>query len=122
MPIGSTKWLIPDMFWPEHTAPGVCVSHEAICILNLSDKDCDVSITLFFEDMEPMVLQSTLCPSKRTRHIRMDKICSVNGVSVPRGIGYSTLVECSVPVVVQYTRVDATQAANSIMTTLAYPS
>ncbi len=122
MPIGSKKWLIPDMFWPEHTSPGVCVSHEAICLLNLGESDCSADITLYFEDREPMKLRQEHCGARRTRHIRLDRALGEDGEHIPRGTGYAALVECSVPVVVQYTRVDTTQAANSLMTTMAYPA
>ena len=118
---GKRSWLIPDMFWPASSADGSCVSHEAICLLNLSDEDCRIEITLYYEDMEPVALRPYVCPSKRTLHIRMDKALDAGGSHIPRGVGYAAAVDYSVPAVVQYTRVDATQAANSLMTTMAYP-
>lgn len=114
-------WLIPDMFWPADTAPGVYISHEAICILNTSDEDSKVDIVLYYEDREPVCLPTQVCPARRTSHIRMDKILTSEGEHITRGIGYAALVKCSVPVSVQYTRVDTTQAANAMMTTMAQP-
>ena len=98
MSSGQCRWLIPDMFWPASSAEGVCVSHEAICVLPVYT-----------------------CGAKRTKHIRLDAALDGKGEHIPRGTGYAAEVVCSVPVVVQYTRVDATQAANSLMTTMAYP-
>nr|WP_241696446.1 sensory rhodopsin transducer [Stenotrophomonas sp. SAM-B] len=40
---------------------------------------------------------------------------------VPRGVGFSCVIESDVPVVVQHTRLDSRQAENSIMTTIASP-
>lgn len=117
----TQKWLIPDMFWPADTAPGVYVSHEAICVLNASDKDCDIDIVLYYEDREPVQLPVICCPARRTRHIRMDKVLTDEGKNITQGVGYAALVSCSVPVSVQYTRVDTTQAANAMMTTMAQP-
>lgn len=121
MSSGKCRWLIPDMFWPAISAEGVCVSHEAICVLNLTDEPCDIDITLYFEQDEPLKLPVYTCGAKRTKHIRLDAALDGKGEHIPRGTGYAAEVVCSVPVVVQYTRVDATQAANSLMTTMAYP-
>jgi len=118
-PIGRTTWVIPDMFWPNSSAPGIYVSHEEICVVNTSDDQCELDIELFFEDQEPMVLASE-CEARRTKHIRMDMMKDSNGKSIPRATPYSAVVTCSVPCVVQYTRLDASQSANSQMTTLGY--
>jgi hypothetical protein len=111
-------WLIPDMYWPEITSEGHYVSHESISVLNDNDTDCELNITLFFEDREPMFFKD-ICPAFRTKHIRIDKVTFDDGTKVPRGIPYSSKVECSLQVAVQYTRVDTTQSKNAIMTTLA---
>lgn len=111
-------WLIPDMYWPEITSDGHYVSHESICVLNTNDIDCNLNIVLYYEDSEPRSFKY-VCPALRTRHIRMDKVILDNGTAVPRGIPYSAKIECDMPVAIQYTRVDTTQAENSIMTTVA---
>lgn len=121
MEYGKKQWLIPDMFWPAETAPGVTVSHEAICVLNLGQEDCHIHITLYYEDREPVILPEEVCAPRRTRHIRMDRVLDSNGQHIPAGVGYAALVSCSVPAAVQYTRVDTTQAANALMTAMAYP-
>lgn len=118
---GETTWIIPDMYWPAITSPGAYVSHESICVLNPSDVDCDIHIDLYFEDREPMLGLESVCCAARTRHVRMDMLVDQSGVHVPRGVPYAAVVRCSVPVVVQYTRVDTTQSENALMTTMAYP-
>ncbi len=117
--IGRTTWVIPDMFWPTSSAPGVYVSHEEICVLNASDQVCDIDIELFYEDREPIVL-SAECAGQRTKHIRMDTLRDESGRNIPRGVPYAAVVTCSVPCVVQYTRLDASQSANSQMTTMGF--
>lgn len=118
--IGKTTWLIPDMYWPEITSPGHYASHESVCVLNPSDRECSVTFTLYYEDREPAVGLTAVCGPRRTHHIRMDAIRDAHGNPIPRGVPYAALVRCSVPVVVQYTRVDTTQNENSIMTTMGY--
>ncbi|WP_282256132.1 sensory rhodopsin transducer [Stenotrophomonas sp. PS02299] len=39
----------------------------------------------------------------------------------PRATGFATLVESDQPIIVQHTRLDSRQPANSIMTTIAHP-
>lgn len=119
--IGASEWVIPDMYWPEHSAQGSYVSHESICVLNTSSRDCDFSITLYFEDREPIKLIQLRCKAERTYHVRMDQITDHNGNRIPRGVPYAAIVVSKEPLVVQYTRVDTTQSENALMTTMAYP-
>ncbi len=113
---GRTEWMIPDMYWPEITSPGHYVSHEAICVLNTGDRDASLEIVFYFEDREPVVRSGLVCGARRTNHIRMDKLGAV-----PKGVPYAALVRSDVPVVVQYSRLDTTQAENGLITTIAYP-
>lgn len=117
--MGKTEWYIPDMYWPA-VDQGDYVSHEAICVLNPSEDDCVIDITLYFEDREPVKCERTVCAARRTRHIRTDVLKLEHGAPLPRGIGYAGLVTCSVPVIVQYTRVDTTQIPLALMTTMGY--
>lgn len=120
-PVGKKTWLIPDMYWPEITSEGHYVSHESICVLNTSDKDCRIDFVLYYEDRMPVGGLFAECSAQRTHHVRMDRIVDANGNHIPRGVPYAALIKASVPVVVQYTRIDTTQNANAIMTTLAFP-
>lgn len=117
---GKTLWLIPDMYWPQVTSGEFYVSHESVCVLNTTETDCSVSFTFYYEDREPVTGCTAVCPARRTHHIRMDKMLDATGRPLSQGIPYAAVVECSVPVVVQYTRVDTTQQANALMTTMAY--
>lgn len=114
---GKKEWLIPDMYWPEVTSPGHYVSHEAICLLNAGDTDADITVTFYFEDAEPIEVSGLRCAARRTNHLRMDKLAAV-----PKGVPYAALVRSSVPVVVQYSRLDTTQAENGLITTIAFPA
>ena len=121
MNIGHNTWLIPDMYWPEITSQGHYVSHESVCVLNTSDEDSTLEFTLYYEDREPVSGLKATCLARRTHHVRMDKITDENGKHIPQGVPYAAVVSASVPVVIQYTRVDTTQSANSLMTAMAFP-
>ena len=51
-----SRWLISDMYYPSESIEGPIKSHEAICVLNTNDQDAGLTITLYFEDREPMQL------------------------------------------------------------------
>ena len=117
---GKKTWLVPDCYWPEITTPGHYVSHESICVLNTSDADANIKITLYFEDREPLCGFTALCAARRTVHIRMDKLVNADGQTVPMGVPYAALVESDVPVVCQYSRIDTTQVNSTFGTTVMY--
>ncbi|MDC3415918.1 sensory rhodopsin transducer [Aquibacillus salsiterrae] len=117
--IGKKKWIIPDGFLqPKST--GDQISHEAVCVLNLEDTDAEIKLTFYFEDREPMTDFVSTCGAKRTHHIRLDKLTDKQGQEVPRGIPYAIEVDSNVPVVVQHSRLDTSQEALALFTTMAY--
>lgn len=117
---GHTNWLIPDGYLPEKSN-GDFVSHEAVCVLNTGLHDAEIRLTFYFEDRDPMDRFQTTCPSKRTHHIRLDKLRDLDGNPVPCGVPYAIEVQSSVPVVVQHSRLDTSQEALALFTTMAFP-
>ena len=96
------------------------VSHEAICVLNLSGKDANIDITLYFEDREPMNGIHAVCRHERANHIRLDRVVTEDGRKIPKNTPYAVLVESDRPVVVQASRLDVSQPEYALMTTMAY--
>lgn len=117
---GKKVWLIPDAFL-NSVSKNNSVSHEAICVLNTSDVDAKIDLTLFFEDREKITDFSSFCGAGKTHHIRLDKIKSANGDMIPRDTPYAILVESNVEIVVQYSRLDTSELEMALMTTIAYP-
>jgi hypothetical protein len=115
---GARVWLVPDGFIPEESS-GSQESHEAICVLNTSEEEARISISFYFEDREPVKDVAVVVPPERTRHIRTD---GMHEAEIPRGVPYAIRIESSVPVTVQYSRMDTTQPALSLMTAMAYPA
>ena len=118
MNAGKTSWIIPDGYIS--STSGSQVSHDAVCVLNIGDQDASITLTLYFEDAEPMAFYAK-CNARRTHHIRMDKITDPSGNPVPRDTPYAILVNSSCPIVVQYSRLDTTASDTALMTTIAYP-
>lgn len=116
---GKKAWLIPDTFL-NSVSKNSGISHEAICVINTSDVDAEISLTLFFEDREARTDFHSQCPAMKTHHIRMDKIRSDSGEPIPRDTPYAVLVESNTPIVCQYSRLDTSAPEMALMTTIAY--
>lgn len=117
--VGKTVWAIGDGFLPS-TQNGNYKSHQAICVLNTSDKDANIEITVYFEDREPVGGFCAVCKARRANHIRLDMIKNKNGDLIPSDTPYALLVESDVDIVVQHSRMDVSQPEMTLMTTIAY--
>ena len=118
---GARVWLVPDGFLPEESS-GAQESHEAICVLNISEEEAQLFISFYFEDREPITDIRVVVSPQRTFHVRLDLPEHLGGVSIPRGVPYALRVESSVPVTIQHSRMDTSQEALTLMTTMAYPA
>ena len=117
---GKKVWLIPDTYL-NSVSMNASISHEAICVINTSDVDADIKLTLFFEDRDVRTDFSSFCKAMRTHHIRMDKLRNEAGEPIPRDVPYAVLVESNTPIVCQYSRLDTSAPEMALMTTMAYP-
>jgi hypothetical protein len=119
--IGRTTWAIPEGYIPgkSHGSGPEMTSHEACCILNASEKDAHVGITIFFEDRDPTGPYKFTIPARRTKHLRFNSFADPE--KIPTDTPYSSLIESDVAVVVQHTRLDSRQAENALLTTIAFP-
>jgi hypothetical protein len=115
---GEKVWYIPDCWLPSG-ASGDEVSHEAICVLNVSERDAEISLSLYFENDEPVRDVKVVVPAERTRHLRMDIPEQIGGLDVPRRVPYAARVKSSEPVFVQYSRLDCSTPQMALMSTTA---
>ena len=111
-------WFIPDCYWPDGGTDAPYVSHESICVLNPGDKAAQLRFTLYFEDRDPLEGFSASCGAKRCHHVRMDRMQSDAGMTIPRGVPYAVIMVSSEPVWVQYSRCDTTQQNMAFMTAI----
>ncbi len=116
---GKNVWLIPDCYL-NSVSKNENISHEAICVINTSEVDAQIKLTLFFEDMDAREDFSSFCPARKTHHIRMDKLKNERGEMIPRDKPYAALVESNTPIVCQYSRLDTSAPEMALMTTIAY--
>lgn len=119
-PIGKLRWAIAEGYIPgsSHGPAPAMTSHEAACILNASDTDAHVRITIFYSEREPVGPYQVTVPARRTHHLRFNELQDPE--CIPKDTPYASVLESDVPIVVQHTRLDSRQAENALMTTIAF--
>lgn len=120
--IGATRWVVADGYIPpESTGPApTMTSHESVCLLNAGPVDAVVEIVVYFTDRPPAGPFVLHVASQRAHHQRINDLRDPE--SIPVGVDYSLVLSSTEPIVVQHTRLDSRQAANALMSTIAYPS
>lgn len=121
-PIGHTCWVIAEGYIPAYSngPEPQFTSHETACLLNTSDQDAHVEITIYFSDQEPTEPYWITVPARRTKHLRFNDL--IEPEPIPRDTDYASVIESDVPIVVQHTRLDSRQAENALLSTIAYAS
>jgi hypothetical protein len=120
--IGRKRWAIAEGYipgWSNGPEPEF-VSHETVSMLNASDEEARVEITIYFADREPVGPYRLTVPARRTIHQRFNEL--EDPEPIPRGLTYASVIESDVPIVVQHTRLDSRQAENALLSTIAYAS
>ena len=108
-PIGYRRWAIPEGFLGEDAA-----TNEMACILNASNDEAHVEVTVFFTDREPVGPYRVTVAAQRTCRLRFDDLDVPD--PLPRETEYASVLVSDVPIVVQHSRV----ASNALLSTIAY--
>ena len=118
--IGRRRWAIAEGYIPvgSHGPSPQMTSHETVCLLNTSDRDALVRITIFYTDREPTGPYQLVVPGRRTRHIRFNDLNDPE--PIPHDTDFASLIESDVPIVVQHSRLDSRQAENALLSTIAF--
>jgi hypothetical protein len=119
--IGRKQWAIAEGYipaWSHGPAPEF-TSHEAFCVLNTTDEEAQLELTIYYADREPAGPYRLQVAPRRTKHFRFNELTDPE--SIPLGKEYASVFTCSVPVVIQHTRLDSRQSENALMTTMAFP-
>ena len=120
MEVGHKIWAIPEGYIPSKSVSEdrTLVSHETVCVLNTTNRDAEVAITLFFKDRDPVGPYSLKVPAQRTPHLRFNDLTDPE--PVPRDTDYASIIESTVPIVVQHTRLDSRHPSIALLSTIAF--
>lgn len=117
--LGKKNWIIPDCELPQE-GEGVAKGHESVIIVNDSDIDAEINVSIFFTDKEPYENIKWTVGAKRVKCFRMNNIEHMCGFKVPFETQYAMKVISNTPIVLQYGRLDNTQPNLAFYTTLGY--
>lgn len=117
---GKRLWFVPDAYLPPPKPAEPLVNHEAVCLLNASKHDAHVTLTVYFEDREPIRDIRVSLPAERCLHLRLDKPEALGGAEIPVGVPYALRVESDTNIIVQHSRLDVTQNNLALFTSIAY--
>jgi len=115
------RWFVPDAYIPPRST-GDEVSHESICVLNRAAEPATFTATAYFADREPEVSGPITVPGRRALHLRTDNPEAVGGLRLRRGVPYALELAADADLQFQYSRLDTTQPAYSLMTAALLPS
>ena len=118
--VGRTRWAIAEGYIPSESSfsDRALISHETACILNTTDRDAHVAITIFLANREPVGPYRLTVAARRTLHLRFNDLDDPQ--PVPRDTDYASVFESDVPIVVQHTRLDSRKANFALLSTMAY--
>ena len=118
---GKRTWAIPEGYIPEESngPEPEMISHESLCVLNTTDEDATLEITVYFTDREPVGPYEKTVPAERTKHFRFNEF--EDPEEIPQGEPFASVIESDTPVVCQHTRLDSRQAENALLSTIAHP-
>jgi hypothetical protein len=120
MEVGRKLWVIADGYMPEQSngPEPEMTSHETMSILNASERDANVRVTIYYSDRDPVGPYSFQVKAMRTRHVRFNDL--IDPEAIPLGTDYAAVIESDTEVVVQHTRLDSRQAENALFSTMAW--
>lgn len=122
VPIGHTRWAIAEGYIPgwSHGPEPQMTSHETVCLLNTSNQEAQVEITIFYTDREPVGPYRVTVPPRRTKHVRFNNLDDPE--PIPHDTDFASVIQSDIPIVVQHTRLDSRQSENTVFSTIAYAS
>ena len=116
---GKKVWILPDCELPPE-GEGVAKGHESVIIVNDSDVDAEIDVKLFFTDKDAYEEIKWTVGAGRVRCFRMNNLEHMCGFVVPFETQYAMKISSNTPIVLQYGRLDNTQANLAFYTTLGY--
>jgi hypothetical protein len=93
-------------------------SHDRITILNINSDKAEIVITIFYEDQKEVNDYKLIVGARRVRKIRFNDLINPLPITLERPYGF--VLKSSVPVVVQFTRMNTGAAALASLCTTAY--
>jgi hypothetical protein len=105
---GKHVWIFPDGELPVPDKKSALQAHEALIVLNTSDRDAKLKLSLYFTDREPVENIRQEVQAKRVKCMRLDRPEEIGGVEIPKRVQYAIRLESDVKVTATFGRLDTT--------------
>ena len=112
--LGKRIWFFPDGDLPD-PGDGELKGHESLVMLNPNESNAEITVTVYFTDREPAVLNAGQIDAQRVRCIRTNE--PIDGFQIPLG-QYALKIESTVGIIAQIGRMDVTQPNLAYYTTM----
>jgi hypothetical protein len=117
---GAKVWYFADGYLPEKSKVGEIEAHEALMLFNTNDAPAEVVIDFYFADRDPLKGVAVQVEPERVRTLRMDHPEDTGGLAIPPLTQYAIRVRSDLDIVVQFGRIDTTQANMSYYCGIGY--
>jgi hypothetical protein len=120
MKTGHKIWVISGGHIPllsTGTEPAF-TSRDTICVLNINTQQAKLSIMIYYEEDPPAGPYKIELAASCVRHIRFNDL--VDPLPLALDKKFAAVIECDLPVVVQFTRMDTSRPQLAGFTTMAY--
>lgn len=116
---GKKVWLFPDGERPPF-GQSELQGHESFVIFNPNEEDAHVQAVLYYEDAQPDRIPEWIVPAQRVRCFRSHLKEDFGEYTLEINRQYAVKIESSVPVIIQYGRLDPRQSNLAFYTTMGY--
>lgn len=117
---GKKTWCFPGGFIPVESSgkEPEMLSKDEISILNTTNKEALVEITIFYSDQEPVTGYKIKIAAERVRQFRVNDL--IDPHAIPLGVSYAAIFESNVPVMIQWSKQITSDGKLGIMGSMAY--
>ena len=116
---GKKIWFFPDGDRPP-LGDSPLKGHESIVILNPNKEQAVIKITFYYEDKDPVTTEEICVGAERVCCMKPHEEKYLKDKVQPLATQYALKVESSVPVIVQYGRLDSRQTNLAYYTVMGY--
>ena len=116
---GKRVWFFPDGDRPPF-GESELKGHESVVVLNPNPEDVKITITFYYEDKDPVTADAITVKANRVCCMKTHEEKYFGKNTQPLATQYAMKVESTVPVIVQYGRLDSRQTNLAYYTVMGY--
>jgi hypothetical protein len=122
MNFGKTTWVIAGGQIPLFSTgrEPEFTSRDILCVLNTNPKEANIQLTIYHSDKPPTGPYRIKVKDRITCHIYFNDLIDPEPLLLDKE--YAVIIKSDIPVVVQFTRMNTSQANLASTMTMAFPA